>query len=93
MSIKANTSVGKPLSGRGIPGARSILSTSTLTGRSSMAETLTTEEWVKREIAEWGFDYVEYLFAVGYEPTLTALGWRWVLEPKIDYTVHMVHTA
>lgn len=81
VGTKASTSVGKPLSGNGIPGAPSSLDTSTLTGRLSMAPTLTTNEWVKREIELWGYDYIEYLFALGYEPTLTSLGWRWVLTP------------
>lgn len=84
VNTKASVTVGKPLSGNGIPGTSSSLSTSTLTGRSSMAPSLTslsTNEWVKREIEQWGFDYIEYLFALGYEPTLTALGWRWVLTP------------
>lgn len=51
---------------------------STSTGRLTMHTQLAAHEWVKKEIDEWGFDYIEFLFADGYEPTLTSLGWRWV---------------
>lgn len=40
-------------------------------------------EFVKREIEVWGFEYVEDLFDNGYEPTLLAdangsVKWAWV---------------
>lgn len=39
--------------------------------------TTTAEDFVKSEIDEWGFDYVEAKFADGYEPTLVNGVWLW----------------
>jgi len=45
----------------------------------------TAEDFIKQEIAEYGHDYVERQFGLGYEPGLvSALGesfWTWV---KVD---------
>jgi hypothetical protein len=39
--------------------------------------TTTAEDFVKSEIDEWGFDYVDDMFAQGYEPTLINGVWLW----------------
>lgn len=42
---------------------------------------MTETEFLRREIATWGEDYVDSLFDRGYTPTLFADGkWRWLLE-------------
>lgn len=37
----------------------------------------TPEDFVKHEISEWGFDYVDEMFDKGYEPTLVNGVWSW----------------
>jgi hypothetical protein len=37
----------------------------------------TPNDFVKHEIAEWGFDYVDEMFANGYEPVLENGVWFW----------------
>lgn len=39
--------------------------------------TTTIEDFIKAEIDEWGFDYVEGKFASGYEPHLVNGVWCW----------------
>lgn len=39
--------------------------------------TTTIEDFVKAEIDEWGFDYVDEKFAQGYEPIFVNGVWCW----------------
>lgn len=39
--------------------------------------TTTIEDFVKAELDEWGFDYVEAKFAEGYEPCFVNGYWEW----------------
>lgn len=38
---------------------------------------MTREEFINREVAIWGEDYIFDLLDRGYEPKLTSEGWRW----------------
>jgi len=53
----------------------------------------TADDFIKQEIAEYGHDYVERQFDLGYEPGLvTALGesfWTWV---KVDNALRISQT-
>lgn len=43
----------------------------------------TEEEFIKREIDEWGFDYVEGQFARGYTPKFDKGIWEWSVAEGI----------
>lgn len=40
----------------------------------------TPDDFIKQEIAEWGFDYVDEMFDKGYEPTLVNGVWIWNVQ-------------
>lgn len=54
--------------------------------------TVTITEFVDKEIALWGFDYIESLFNRGYEPILTNHGWRWIM-PKSFKSLSAVNST
>jgi hypothetical protein len=47
---------------------------------------MTKEQFVRKQIDVWGFDYIEELFDKGYEPKLLGNGdgvkWVWMLPVK-----------
>lgn len=52
--------------------------------------TTSADDFIRAEVAEWGWDYVDAKFAEGYEPTLINGVWCWyhvpifVLRPLYD---------
>lgn len=54
-----------------------------------MKITITTkEQFVKAQIEEWGFEYVEELFASGYEPCIMDGRWCWYVLQR----THISHS-
>lgn len=44
-----------------------------------------TLEFINRETAKWGSEYVDQLFNDKYFPVLTSAGWRWIYISDTDY--------
>lgn len=52
--------------------------------------TTNADDFVRAEVDEWGFDYVEAKFATGYEPTLVNGVWCWYKAGDSDVAIQLL---